>query len=95
MDEGGSRIRRRVSVRKRNRPSLAGVFAASPATELKHRDEEKEDEEMVAGSRRRKTVDVQPVEVQLHHLSDGPEFLVLFPTFGVMIHTQVPTAHAP
>ncbi|XP_069450665.1 helicase POLQ-like isoform X2 [Ovis canadensis] len=63
MDEGGSRIRRRVSVRKRNRPSLEGVFAASPATELKHRDEEKEDEEMVAGSRRRKTVDVQPVEI--------------------------------
>lgn len=31
---------------------------------------------MVAGSRRRKTVDVQPVGVQLHHLSDGPEFLV-------------------
>ncbi|XP_040093179.1 helicase POLQ-like isoform X2 [Oryx dammah] len=63
MDEGGSRIRRRVSVRKRNRPSLESVFAASPATELKHRDEEKEDEEMVAGSRRRKTVDVQPVEI--------------------------------
>ncbi|XP_055444937.1 helicase POLQ-like isoform X1 [Bubalus kerabau] len=63
MDEGGSRIRRRVSVRKRNRPSLESVFAASPATELKHSDEEKEDEEMVAGSRRRKTVDVQPVEI--------------------------------
>ncbi|XP_061276653.1 helicase POLQ-like isoform X2 [Bos javanicus] len=63
MDEGGSRIRRRVSVRKRNRPSLESVFAASPATELKHSDEEKDDEEMVAGSRRRKTVDVQPVEI--------------------------------
>ncbi|XP_027400722.1 helicase POLQ-like isoform X2 [Bos indicus x Bos taurus] len=63
MDEGGSRIRRRVSVRKRNRPSLDSVFAASPATELKHSDEEKDDEEMVAGSRRRKTVDVQPVEI--------------------------------
>ena len=71
MDDGGSRIRRRVSVRKRNRPSLESVFAASPATELKHSDEEKEDEEMVAGSRRRKTVDVQPVEVQPHHLSDS------------------------
>lgn len=71
MDEGGSRIRRRVSVRKRNRPSLESVFAASPATELKHSDEEKDDEEMVARSRRRKTVDVQPVEVQPHHLSDS------------------------
>uniref|UniRef100_A0A4W2EU16 Helicase C-terminal domain-containing protein n=1 Tax=Bos indicus x Bos taurus TaxID=30522 RepID=A0A4W2EU16_BOBOX len=71
MDEGGSRIRRRVSVRKRNRPSLESVFAASPATELKHSDEEKDDDEMVAGSRRRKTVDVQPVEVQPHHLSDS------------------------
>ena len=71
MDEGGSRIRRRVSVRKRNRPSLESVFAASPATELKHSDEEKDDDEMVAGSRRWKTVDVQPVEVQPHHLSDS------------------------
>uniref|UniRef100_A0A8C6E532 Helicase, POLQ like n=1 Tax=Moschus moschiferus TaxID=68415 RepID=A0A8C6E532_MOSMO len=77
MDEGGSRIRRRVSVRKRNRPSLENVFAASPATELKHSEEE-EDAEMVAGSRRRRTVDVQPVEVQPHHLSDSPEFLVLW-----------------
>ena len=94
MDEGGSRIRRRVSVRKRNRPSLDSVSAACPATELKPSDKEKEEEEMEAGSRRRKTVDVQPVEVQLHHLSDSHEFLVLFPSFGVMIQTQVPTARA-
>nr|XP_020748531.1 helicase POLQ-like isoform X2 [Odocoileus virginianus texanus] len=63
MDEGGSRIRRRVSVRKRNRHSLDSVSAACPATELKSSDKEKEDEEMEAGSRRRKTVDVQPVEI--------------------------------
>ncbi|XP_059778694.1 helicase POLQ-like isoform X1 [Balaenoptera ricei] len=64
MDEGCSRIRRRVSVRKRNRPSLESVSAAPTAAELKPGDEEKEeeDEEMVAGSRRRKTMDVQPVE---------------------------------
>ncbi|XP_061001611.1 helicase POLQ-like isoform X3 [Dama dama] len=60
MDEGGSRIRRRVSVRKRNRPSLDSVSTACLATELKPSDEDKE---MEAGSRRRKTVDVQPVEI--------------------------------
>ncbi|XP_067592551.1 helicase POLQ-like isoform X2 [Pseudorca crassidens] len=64
MDEGCSRIRRRVSVRKRNHRSLESVFAALTAAELKPGDEEKEDEdeETVAGSRRRKTMDVQPVE---------------------------------
>ncbi|XP_022455044.1 helicase POLQ-like isoform X1 [Delphinapterus leucas] len=64
MDEGCSRIRRRVSVRKRNRRSLESVFAALTAAVLKPGDEEKEDEdeETVAGSRRRKTMDVQPVE---------------------------------
>ncbi|XP_027453639.1 helicase POLQ-like isoform X7 [Zalophus californianus] len=61
MDEGVSRIRRRVSVRKRDRPSLGSGFAAPTAAELKPGDEEGE-EEMVAGSRRRKTVEVQPVE---------------------------------
>uniref|UniRef100_A0A5F9DDR3 Helicase POLQ-like n=1 Tax=Oryctolagus cuniculus TaxID=9986 RepID=A0A5F9DDR3_RABIT len=58
MDEGGSRIRRRVSVRKRTRPS---IFAAPTAAELKSDDEE-EEEEMVAECRRRKTVGVQPIE---------------------------------
>ncbi|XP_066892063.1 helicase POLQ-like isoform X2 [Kogia breviceps] len=63
MDEGCSRIRRRVSVRKRNRRSLESVFSAPTAAELKPGDEEKdEDDETVAGSRRRKTIDVQPVE---------------------------------
>ncbi|KAM9238081.1 helicase POLQ-like isoform 2-T2 [Dugong dugon] len=60
MDEGGSRIVRRVSVRKRNRPSLGSICAAPAAAELKPGNVE--DEEMVAGSRRRKTVGVQPVE---------------------------------
>ncbi|XP_030873708.1 helicase POLQ-like isoform X3 [Leptonychotes weddellii] len=63
MDEGVSRIRRRVSVRKRDRPSLGSGFAAPTAAELKPGDEEgEEEEEMMAGSRRRKTVEVQPVE---------------------------------
>ncbi|XP_066137197.1 helicase POLQ-like isoform X2 [Saccopteryx bilineata] len=65
MDEDGSRIRRRVSVRKRNRPSL-GIISATPTTaELKpdnEEEEEEKEEEMVAGSRRRKTVGVQLVE---------------------------------
>ncbi|XP_045646812.1 helicase POLQ-like isoform X6 [Ursus americanus] len=64
MDEGGSRIRRRVSVRKRDRPSLACRFAVPAAAELTPGDEEEEvEEKMVAGNRRRKkTVEVQPVE---------------------------------
>ncbi|KAB1282594.1 Helicase POLQ-like [Camelus dromedarius] len=62
MDEGGSRIRRRVFFHKRNRPSLESVFAAPTAAELKSGDEEEEEDEIGAGNRRRKTVDVQPVE---------------------------------
>uniref|UniRef100_A0A8C3YIN9 Helicase, POLQ like n=1 Tax=Catagonus wagneri TaxID=51154 RepID=A0A8C3YIN9_9CETA len=73
MDEGGSRIRRRVSVRKRNRFSMGSVLAVPTTAELKPGDEEKEEEEMVAGNRRRKTVDVQPVEVQHHHFSNSSE----------------------
>ncbi|ELW63893.1 Helicase POLQ-like protein [Tupaia chinensis] len=60
VDEGGSRIRRRVSIRKRNRPSLEGIFAAPTAAALSSGDEEEEEE--MAESRRRKTVNVQPVE---------------------------------
>ncbi|KAM5282743.1 helicase POLQ-like isoform 2-T4 [Hipposideros larvatus] len=62
MDEGGSRIRRRVCVPKRNRPSLGIIFAVPTAAELLPGDEEEEEEEMVARSPRRKTVGVQPVE---------------------------------
>ncbi|XP_019507731.1 PREDICTED: helicase POLQ-like isoform X4 [Hipposideros armiger] len=62
MDEGGSRIRRRVCVPKRNRPSLGIIFAAPTAAELLPGDEEEEEEEMVARSPRRKTVGMQPVE---------------------------------
>ena len=90
MDEGGSCIRRRVSVRKRNRPSLEMLFVAPTVAELKLGDGQEEDEEeMVAGSRRRKTVGVQPVEVQPHWLSHYPEFLIPFPTFGAVLQTQV------
>ncbi|XP_005857440.1 PREDICTED: helicase POLQ-like isoform X3 [Myotis brandtii] len=76
MDEGSSRIRRRVSVRKRNRPSLEILLAAPTADELKPGDDEKaeeeEEEEMGAGSPRRKTVGVQPVEVQPRQIAPIP-----------------------
>lgn len=88
MDEGGSRIRRRVCVPKRNRHSLGIIFAAPTAAELMPGDEEEEEEEMVAGSPRRKTVGVQPVEVQPHQLSSYLEFPFPFPTLGVMLQTQ-------
>ncbi|XP_005554960.3 helicase POLQ-like isoform X8 [Macaca fascicularis] len=77
MDEGGSRIRRRVSLPKRNRPSLGCIFVAPTAAELEPGDEGKEEEEMVAENRRRKTAGVLPVEVQPLLLSDSPECLVL------------------
>ncbi|XP_032004012.1 helicase POLQ-like isoform X4 [Hylobates moloch] len=77
MDEGGSRIRRRVSLPKRNRPSLGCIFGAPTAAELEPGDEGKEEEEMVAENRRRKTAGVLPVEVQPRLLSDSPECLVL------------------
>ncbi|XP_006931061.2 helicase POLQ-like isoform X1 [Felis catus] len=62
MNEGGSRIRRRVAVRKRNRPSLESIFASPTAADLQPGDEEDDEEEMMAGSRRKKTAEVQPVE---------------------------------
>ncbi|XP_008955880.2 helicase POLQ-like isoform X5 [Pan paniscus] len=77
MDECGSRIRRRVSLPKRNRPSLGCIFGAPTAAELEPGDEGKEEEEMVAENRRRKTAGVLPVEVQPLLLSDSPECLVL------------------
>lgn len=90
MDEGGSRIRRRVSVRKRNRPSLEILSAAPTVAGLRPGEEEEEEdkeEEVMTGSPRRKTVGVQPVEVQPHWLSLKPEFLIPFPTFGAVIQT--------
>ncbi|XP_037686072.1 helicase POLQ-like isoform X8 [Choloepus didactylus] len=63
MDEGGSRIRRRVSFRKRNRTSLESILAVPSTAELKPGNEE-EEEEVEAGSRRRKTVGLLPVEHQ-------------------------------
>ncbi|XP_041614408.1 helicase POLQ-like isoform X6 [Vulpes lagopus] len=63
MDEGGARIRRRVRVRKRSRPSLGSVCAAPTAAELEPGDEEEEGEkETVVGSRREKTVEVEPAQ---------------------------------
>ncbi|XP_058152223.1 helicase POLQ-like isoform X2 [Dasypus novemcinctus] len=66
MDESGSRIRRRVSFRKRNRSRPGSVFASTTAEVKPGNDEE---EEVVSGSRRRKTVDVQPVE----HIDNSEE----------------------
>lgn len=86
MDEGTSRIRRRVSVRKRNRPSLEILLAAPTADELKPGDdqkEEEEEEEMAAGSPRRKAVGVPPAEVQPHQIP--PEFLVPCPALGAQV----------
>ncbi|KAL4679896.1 hypothetical protein H8957_007423 [Semnopithecus entellus] len=62
MDEGGSRIRRRVSLPKRNRPSLGCIFVGPTAAELEPGDEGKEEEELVAENRRRKTAGVLRVE---------------------------------
>ncbi|XP_006885322.1 PREDICTED: LOW QUALITY PROTEIN: helicase POLQ-like [Elephantulus edwardii] len=64
MDENGSRIRRRVSYRKRTRPSLESIGAVCTAAEHEPAPENVDEEEMVAGSRRRKTLDLQPVEVR-------------------------------
>ncbi|XP_011797171.1 PREDICTED: helicase POLQ-like isoform X2 [Colobus angolensis palliatus] len=77
MDEGGSRIRRRVSLPKRNRPSLGCIFVGPTAAELEPGDEGKEEEEMVAENRRRKTAGVLRIEVQPFLLSDSPECLIL------------------
>uniref|UniRef100_A0A8D2DKY4 Helicase, POLQ like n=1 Tax=Sciurus vulgaris TaxID=55149 RepID=A0A8D2DKY4_SCIVU len=93
MDEGGSRIRRRVSVRKRNRPSLGSIFAFPTAAPLKTGDEQEEEKEMEAGSRRRKIVGLQPVEVQPHPLSNSPEGLVLLTNFGALIQTWASSFH--
>nr|XP_020140860.1 helicase POLQ-like [Microcebus murinus] len=62
MEEGGSRIRRRVCVRKRDRPGLGCVPVT--AAEAEKDDEEKDEEEMVAASRRRRTAGVQEAEVR-------------------------------
>ncbi|XP_010333056.2 helicase POLQ-like isoform X5 [Saimiri boliviensis] len=75
MDDGGSRIRRRVSLPKRKRPSLGRIFVAPTAAELERGDEK--EEEMVAENRRRKTAGLIPVEVQPRLLSDSPDCLVL------------------
>ncbi|KAK2119849.1 hypothetical protein P7K49_001235 [Saguinus oedipus] len=77
MDEGGSRIRRLVSLPRRKRPSVGCVFVAPTAAELERGDEEKKDEEMVAENRRRRTAGVIPVKVPPRLLSDSPDCLVL------------------
>uniref|UniRef100_A0A8C6W6F9 Helicase, POLQ-like n=1 Tax=Nannospalax galili TaxID=1026970 RepID=A0A8C6W6F9_NANGA len=79
MEEGGSRIRRRVSARKRNR-SLEGICASPPATQsLTGADQE---EEAGAGSRRRKTVGLEPGQVQPHLLLPHPAWSWEHPELG-------------
>ncbi|KAM6220941.1 helicase POLQ-like [Rhynchocyon petersi] len=60
MDENPSRIRRRVSFRKRTRPSLEGISAIPTTAEFDPGNVDEED--MAAGNRRRKTVEAPPVE---------------------------------
>ncbi|ERE88249.1 helicase POLQ [Cricetulus griseus] len=60
MEDGGSRIRRRVSVRKRNRGSLESLSVA-PASAESQPAEDLEDE-AAAGSRRRKTGSPEPTQ---------------------------------
>lgn len=62
MEDGGSRIRRRVSVRKRNRGSLESLSVAPASAEIQPA-EDLEDE-AAAGSRRRKTGSPEPTQVQ-------------------------------
>ncbi|XP_069341656.1 helicase POLQ-like isoform X1 [Eulemur rufifrons] len=62
MDEGGSRIRRRVSVRKRNRPSLECVSVTPTEAEPVPGEDQKDEAEMVAASRRRRTVGVRQAQ---------------------------------
>ncbi|XP_012875682.1 PREDICTED: helicase POLQ-like isoform X1 [Dipodomys ordii] len=67
MDDGVSRIQRRVSVRKRNRTSVSGTEAAPAAPPALPREgeeeaEEEEEEDGTVGDRRRKTLGVQAVE---------------------------------
>ncbi|KAM4854268.1 helicase POLQ-like isoform 2-T2 [Thomomys bottae] len=61
MDEGVSRIQRRVSVRKRNRASARSP-GASPAARGSLRSAGEAEEERTAGSRRRKTVGARAAE---------------------------------
>ncbi|CAO2639190.1 Helicase POLQ-like, partial [Lemmus lemmus] len=60
MEDGGSRIRRRVSVRKRNRGSIESLCASPAPAELQP-SEDLEDE-AAAGSRRRKTGSPEPAQ---------------------------------
>ncbi|XP_069869268.1 helicase POLQ-like isoform X4 [Dipodomys merriami] len=64
MDDGVSRIQRRVSVRKRNRTSVSGTEAspAAPRALPREGEEEAEEEDRTVGSRRRKTLGVRAVE---------------------------------
>ncbi|XP_059130794.1 helicase POLQ-like isoform X2 [Peromyscus eremicus] len=60
MEDGGARIRRRVSVRKRSRGSLESLCAAPAPAELQPAGDP--EDEAAAGSRRRKTGSPEPAQ---------------------------------
>ncbi|XP_036056125.1 helicase POLQ-like isoform X3 [Onychomys torridus] len=60
MEDGGPRIRRRVSVRKRSRGNLESLCAAPAPAELQPAEDPEDD--AVAGSRRRKTGSPEPAQ---------------------------------
>lgn len=62
MEDGAPRIRRRVSVRKRNRGSLESLSAAAASAELQPAEDP--EEEAATGNRRRKTGSPEPAQVQ-------------------------------
>lgn len=62
MEDGCSRIRRRVSVRKRNRGSPERLGASPTPAELQPTEDT--EDEAAAGSRRRKTGSPEPAQVQ-------------------------------
>ncbi|XP_051026262.1 helicase POLQ-like isoform X1 [Acomys russatus] len=63
MEDSGSRIRRRVSVRKRNRRSLESLCAASTPAELQPAEHRADlEDEAAVGSRRRKTGSPEPAQ---------------------------------
>lgn len=62
MEDGCPRIRRRVSVRKRNRASPESLGASPTLAELQPAEDT--EDEAAAGSRRRKTGSLEPAQVQ-------------------------------
>lgn len=97
MEEDAPRIRRRVSVRKRNRLSVYHRFASQVEAELKPSAQEKEgedEEEMVAGCRRRKTLSPPLAQVPVAPRGRDPRPVA---NLGVMLGPRPgpPLLHGP